>query len=270
MIKVYCQYSYGGFKTFYVEGQDNELMDKEVLNEQVYDFPSDAYCYFQYGGAKMVYRSLNDGRLDLVVREIPSLNTDGDGRKIPCAVQFVGDKDDKALLDNVALGIACDLNGFEEFFSHLFRIRQGLRIDGKRLYEFLEEKGKKDFSTEVPQLMHIPAILEGVMLFVPLSENFGKDRLVTERVCQELKLDEKELKLHQCVLQLKALLEVQPTVVVDIEAGKAIESKVMDDVKDKLQQVEKEKGMYKKLVVLVSLLAAASIVTSVILYFMKR
>ena len=68
MIKVYCQYSYGGFKTFYIEGLENEPMEKEVIDDTVYDFPEDAYCYFQYGGAKMVYRQLKDGRYDLVVR----------------------------------------------------------------------------------------------------------------------------------------------------------------------------------------------------------
>ena len=47
MIKVYCQYSYGGFKTFYIEGLENEPMEKEVIDDTVYDFPEDAYCYFQ-------------------------------------------------------------------------------------------------------------------------------------------------------------------------------------------------------------------------------
>ena len=117
MIKVYCQYSYGGFKTFYIEGLENEPMEKEVIDDTVYDFPEDAYCYFQYGGAKMVYRQLKDGRYDLVVREIPSLNTDGDGRQIPCAVQFVGDAEDKQTLDHLAQDIAYDMFSFENFFA---------------------------------------------------------------------------------------------------------------------------------------------------------
>lgn len=210
MIKVYCQYSYGGFKTFYIEGLENEPLEKEVIDDTVYDFPDDAYCYFQYGGAKMVYRQLKDGRYDLVVREIPSLNTDGDGRQIPCAVQFVGDAEDKQTLDHLAQDIAHDMLSFENFFAYLFRIRKGLCIDGKILYEFIEKHSNEgDNITEIPQLQNVSSIKNGVMLFVPLSEKFGVDKFVTENVCNELGLNYKELKHANCVIRNSELIKLQ-------------------------------------------------------------
>lgn len=210
MIKVYCQYSYGGFKTFYIEGLENEPMEKEVIDDTVYDFPDDAYCYFQYGGAKMVYRQLKDGRYDLVVREIPSLNTDGDGRQIPCAVQFVGDAEDKQTLDHLAQDIAHDTLSFENFFAYLFRIRNGLCIDGKILYEFIEKHSNGgDYITEIPQLQNVSSIKSGVMLFVPLSDKFGVDKFVTENVCKELGLNYKELKHANCVIRNSELIKLQ-------------------------------------------------------------
>lgn len=210
MIKVYCQYSYGGFKTFYIEGSENESLEKEVINDTVYDFPEDAYCYFQYGGAKMVYRQLKDGRYDLVVREIPTLYPDGDGRKIPCAVQFIGNAEDKQTLDHLAQDIAQDTLSFENFFAYLFRIRKGLRIDGKKLYEFIEKHSiEGDNITEIPQLQNVSSIKNGVMLFVPLSEKFGVDKFVTENVCNELGLNYKELKHANCVIRNSELIKLQ-------------------------------------------------------------
>lgn len=210
MIKVYCQYSYGGFKTFYIEGSENESLEKEVINDTVYDFPDDAYCYFQYGGAKIVYRQLKDGRYDLVVREIPTLYPDGDGRKIPCAVQFIGNAEDKQTLDHLAQDIAQDTLSFENFFAYLFRIRKGLRIDGKKLYEFIEKHSiEGDNITEIPQLQNVSSIKNGVMLFVPLSEKFGVDKFVTENVCNELGLNYKELKHANCVIRNSELIKLQ-------------------------------------------------------------
>lgn len=61
MVRIYCQYSYGGFKNFPIEGKKDELLDKEVSNNNAYDFPNDANIFFSYGGIKMVYRQLENG-----------------------------------------------------------------------------------------------------------------------------------------------------------------------------------------------------------------
>lgn len=189
MIKIFIQYSYGGFKTLLVEGLENELVNQEVANENDYGFPQDAYCHFQYGGVKMIYRHLNSGQLDLVVREIPSIHTDGDGRSIPCAVQFIGAPEDRNVLDYMAIEIANNIQKFHDFFSNLFWEERGLRIEGDKLREWIDGHNVP-FICDSPsaQIKNIPNIKSGVILFVPMSGNYGIDKNVTDRMTKELRL----------------------------------------------------------------------------------
>ncbi len=210
MVKIYCQYSYGGFKTFFIEGNQNEELNHEVTLDNDYGFPKDAHRYFQYGGAKVVYRYLSDGRLLLAIREIPSIHVDGDGRSIPCAVQFIADKEDRALMDYLALDILNDVKAFEDFFSKLFRVRQGLRIAGDKLVEYINNHNTEIvYDTDVPQLRNISQIESGVILFVHLSNNFGVDERVTRNVCGELGFDMGELKSKGCFMSNVTLSKIQ-------------------------------------------------------------
>lgn len=209
MIRIYLQYSYGGFKTLYVEGTEKELLNREVTNDNDYDFPADAHCNFQYGGAKMLYRYLSNGELDLVVREIPSIHTDGDGRSIPCAVQFIGTSEDRNTLDHIATDIANNINKFHEFFKMLFRVRGGLRVDGDKLREWIDCHNVP-FVCDSPaaQIKNIPTVKSGVILFVPLSKNFGIDATVTSNVTKELRLPadlSNNNDRYICVLELDRL-----------------------------------------------------------------
>lgn len=202
MIRVYLQYSYGGFKTFFVEGKEKEAVNMEVTNDTPYGFPQDAHCYFQYGGAKMVYRYLNNGALDLVVREIPSIHKDGDGRSIPCAVQFIGDEEDRQTLDYLAIDIVNDIEKFHDFFSMLFRVREGLRIDGDKLREWIDEHNVPFVcDTNVPQIKNTQIIKSDVILFVPLSSNFGIDDFVTNNVSSELNLPFAQMRRDNCIIK---------------------------------------------------------------------
>lgn len=209
MIRVYLQYSYGGFKTFAIQCEPNELVNAEVTNDNRHGFPSDADCYFQYGGAKMVYRYLDNGELDLVVREIPSIHKDGDGRSIPCAVQFVGDASDRNTLDHMALDIANNLQGFHDFFAYLFRVRGGLHIEGDRLAQWITGH-ESDFICESPSavLSGLNGVKDGILLFVPLSDNYGRDAIVTRNVSGELHLPESLAQSHR-YLHLSELSQMQ-------------------------------------------------------------
>lgn len=210
MIRIYLQYSYGGFKTFSIKGKKMEAVEREVDNENQYGFPKDAYCYFQYGGAKLVYRYLDNGELDLVVREIPSIHKDGDGRSIPCAVQFVGEPTDRKQLDYMAADIANNINQFHEFFSLLFRVRDGLRIDGDRLRKWIDDHNKEIvIDSPVKQIANIPKVKSDVILFVPLSANFLKDSFSTDNTCKELNLPLKQMKSDGVVIRMGELSEVQ-------------------------------------------------------------
>ena len=211
MIKTYCQYSYGGFKTFYIEGLKDEHLNpySEVTLDKPHDFPNDAHVFFQYGGSKIIYRQLQDGRLCLVVREIPSNDTDGAGRNINCAVQFIGNEEDRKTLDNLALVIANDVTGFSSFFADLFYDIKGLHIEGDKLHEYI---GKWDNRVKIegethPVLSHIGSKQNGVYLFVPLSEKFGRDKVVTSNVYKELKLNKDDL--SGAVIRFSELLRFQ-------------------------------------------------------------
>lgn len=212
MIRIYLQYSYGGFKTFFIEGKENEEVSLEVTNDNRYKFPEDAYCYFQYGGVKMSYRYLKDGSLDLVVREIPSIHKDGDGRSIPCAVQFIGDASNRNQLDFMATDIANDIQGFHNFFSLLFCVRNGLRIDGKKLKEWIDKHNVPFVcETSVNQIRGISRanVNKGMIFFVALSSNFGMDATVTKNVAEELQLPINQMQEDQCYMSVSALSRVQ-------------------------------------------------------------
>lgn len=210
MIRIYLQYSYGGFKTFFIEGKENESVNMEVTNNKTFGFPADAHCYFQYGGAKMIYRYLGDGSLDLVVREIPSIHKDGDGRDIPCAVQFIGDKSDRQVLNHMAIDIANNICRFHIFFSSLFRVKEGLRIDGDKL-RFWIDTHNVPFVCETPvrQIKNIVNVENGVIFFVPMSKKFGIDDMVTRNVSNELKLPLTQMRKAECVIPSSELSAAQ-------------------------------------------------------------
>lgn len=149
----------------------------------------------------MSYRCLDDGKLSLVIREIPSIHKDGDGRAIPCAVQFIGDVSDRLQMDAMAIYIANDITAFEDFFANLFYVRQGLKIEGHRLAEFVSQfkYGARVGGDLHDALANISKKPSGIFLFIPLSPNFGIDSTVTNNVCRELNMDKKDV-LRACML----------------------------------------------------------------------
>lgn len=221
MIQTYCQYSYGGFKTFYIEGLKNEHLNsvKEVTLDNTYDFPQDAHVYFQYGGSKIVYRQLPDGHLCLAVREIPSNDTDGAGQHINCAVQFIGQEEDRHTLDNLALIIANDITSFSTFFADLFYDIKGLHIEGDKLHEFIDmwSNGKRIEGEMHPVLSAIEKKSDGVYLFVPLSDNFNRDKVVTTNVCKELRLNKDELR--GSVIRFSELMRFQKFLTIEPQSS---------------------------------------------------
>ena len=240
MIRIYLQYSYGGFKTFFIEGKENESVNMEVTNDEVHGFPDEAYCYFQYGGAKMVYRYLTNNTLDLVIREIPSIHKDGDGRSIPCAVQFIGDNEDRKTLDYMAIEIANNIEEFHSFFSNLFRVRGGLRIDGDILRSWINKHNVPIIcETPIPQILNIPKIKSGVMFFVPMSKKYGLDEIVTHNVSAELKLPFSQMKNDNTILEYNKLsiIENKTTII----ERKTITDTTDDETGEEIKTIEQLK-----------------------------
>ena len=104
MIQIYTQYSYGGFRIYKIDGVAKELLDsaKEVTRNNLLGYPEGAAIFFDRGMTKVAYRYLSGSdKFVLTVKEIPSLDSDSDGRPINCAVQFIGDKSDRKTIINM-------------------------------------------------------------------------------------------------------------------------------------------------------------------------
>lgn len=214
MVRIYCQYSYGGFKNLPIEGKKDELLDKEVSNNDAYDFPTDANIFFSYGGIKMVYRQLENREYTLVIKEIPSAHTDSDGRPIICAVQFIGGGEDRLTLDNMAILIANDINSFEVFFKDLFFEREGLRLEGDKLRTYINNINTHYAFSGNSKLLNIPKSNAKVLLLVALSSNFGSDKIVTEKVLNELNLRQDIKRGETVIMTYQQLLNQQKNLVI--------------------------------------------------------
>ena len=138
-MRYYCQFPYGGFKTFRINGDPNELLDQEVTSENRLDFPELCEYYFNHGGVKLIYRFIDDDTLALIVREIPGPTTSTDGTPINIAVQFVGNKSEKEELDKLCMYICLDIDSFQRRFSDMFSTRGGLHFEGDKLIELINE-----------------------------------------------------------------------------------------------------------------------------------
>lgn len=213
MVRIYCQYSYGGFKNIPIDGKKDELLDKEVSNNDTYDFPTDANIFFSYGGIKMVYRQLENGEYTLVIKEIPSAHTDSDGRPIICAVQFIGGEKERPTLDNMAISIANDINSFEAFFKDLFFEREGLRLEGDKLRAYINSFNADYVFSGSSKLLNIPKSNVRVFLLVALSSNFG-DKVVTEKVLNELNLRQDTKRGETVIMTYQQLLNQQGELII--------------------------------------------------------
>lgn len=213
MIKYYCQYSYGGFKTFRINGEAHETLNQEVTTANTYEFPKLADLYFNQGGAKFIYRYIDRDTLILVVREIPSLGLDTDNRQINCAVQFVGNASDRELMDRLAIRILNNLSKFETEFADMFDLRGGLHFEGDKLAAIVSKCESECDYEGISKLLQVKNRKGTILLFVPFSENFGNNQTVTDKLLNDLHLPEEaiepdrnmsysELKRIQCLLEI--------------------------------------------------------------------
>lgn len=208
MIRFYCQYSYGGFKTFRINGESHEELTQIVTAENNYGFPPLADLYFNQGGAKMLYRYLDSQTLSLVVKEIPGHGLDTDNRPISCAVQFIGDVEDRGVMDRLTIHIANNLEKFEKAFADMFDLRGGLHFEGDQLVDIVKAcKPECDYEGD-SKLLRVCEQKGKVLLFVPFSDNFGRDDKVTAKNLAELQLPV-EAREEDKVIRLSELMKMQ-------------------------------------------------------------
>ena len=152
MIRLYAYYSCGGYKDMYLGSSDTAaspsyflpllpVMKKRgrtdevekikyqeslqhvciVTSSESYGFPADAANMFSHGAYKAVYRTLQDGSSCLSMHDIPSNETDEEGRDIPFTLMFVADgEEDSAKLDCMAAVLLKDMTAWQQLFTSLF------------------------------------------------------------------------------------------------------------------------------------------------------
>lgn len=235
MITIYCQYSYGGFKIYKINGIKDEILTQEVTAQNNYGFPVSADTYFSHGGAKIIYRVLPENKLMFAVREIQGPIRDEFGRGIPCAVQFIGDMSDRDTLDDLVINVCNQIKDFEQQFAGLFDFRKGLGFDGAALQRLIDScQSGVNFHGKSP-LLAVRNRKTSVMLFVPASSSFKSDRFVQNNVMKELALP------HEAVgaacMTMDELLAVQRQLVID-DASRELERAEDNDEESLRKQVE--------------------------------
>ncbi len=135
MIKLYAFYSIGGYKDLYlgelkpdcsstyflpllsIMKKRNKEEEREIVanlealpkieritSSNSYGFPQECSMLFSHGGYILLYKTLNDGRSCLVLRDLTSSTKDEEGRGTPFNLLFMAESEnDCQLLDNVAL-----------------------------------------------------------------------------------------------------------------------------------------------------------------------
>lgn len=239
MIKYYCQYSYGGFKTFRIKGEAHEALTQEVMAENTYGFPKLADLYFNQGGAKVLYRYLDDNTITLIIREIPGPGLDTDNRQINCAVQFIGDASDREQLDRLAIKLINNLNKFEADFADMFDMRGGLYFEGDKLDVIVKACETQCQYEGESRLLQIQNRQGTILLFVPFSANFGLDPKVTEKILSELQLPAEATEPER-LMSLLELKKIQNFIEVK-SVEKEIEVEVPQDENGNDYDVLKEK-----------------------------
>lgn len=198
-MRIFCQYNYGGFSTYRINGIPKEFLQEELPSDSPNGFPPLADVYFSHGGAKLLYRFLDSTTVDLVICNIPGPEKDTDGRAFSCAVQFIGDLSEKELLDCLTIKIVADLNGFEKEFASMFSLRGGLHFKGDQLMSFINDSLETSKRYKDTILSKIVTSTKGdVLLFIPTSKNFGLDQTITEKIMSELKLPKQSMSPECC------------------------------------------------------------------------
>lgn len=188
-MRIFCQYSYGGFRTYRISGEEYEALDdKEVTSENNADFPELADLYFNRGDCKLIYRKLNENEIALVVRDIPGPQKDSEGRALNTAIQFIAVNDEKRTLDNLCLSIIKDIDTFGNIFASGFSLRGGLHYKGIKLMDFIKEAGNSYYSALPNTLADFYSRNDNVLLFVSPNKYFGTDKDYTAKVIDRLKL----------------------------------------------------------------------------------
>lgn len=141
MIKIFAQYSFGGYKIFNL---DNGTVT-EVTGDNRMGIPNSAIRLFSHYGIKLLYAQDIEGYYTLFINDIPCIEKDDMGRAKRCSLLLCGTSlSDAQILRKIATMILFELDQFERFISGLFAIKDSLTFDSisfdKFFYETLNDE----------------------------------------------------------------------------------------------------------------------------------
>ena len=147
MLRVYCHYSYAGYKLYVLTKEGA----KEITSSDRCGISQASLTFFSRYGLKEAFLPLPDGSWMLLVHDIPSNELDDLGRKKNSSLQLIANgKEARLFLAKMAVVIAIDMNEFVRFFASLFAIENELKFDYDSLSKFLDEIDKENFEFEKP------------------------------------------------------------------------------------------------------------------------
>lgn len=198
-MRVFCQYSYNGFATFRINEGERVKLIKVTPSDSEDGLPALADLYFNYGGVKLLYRYLNSDTLALIICGIPSPEFDTFDRPINCAVQFIGNSNERNLFDSLAKRIAENLDDFEVKFSEMFDLVGGLYFESNKLFSYINGSNNYQELTKHPCLSKLQSRRGEVLLFIPTSDKFGIDPTTTSKTLKELRLPREAAAADRCL-----------------------------------------------------------------------
>lgn len=174
MIKVFCQYSIGGFGVYEVDEKTQGKFSHAITNDNMRGYPREAIRFFSISGYKLAYYEVNQ-LLIITLKNIPGLGKNSDGSPIPYSIQFVGDlSSDKSSMDRLCMWIASDIIRAQDSFHSILTKEDGIGIDTGMLDNILKEAETK--SCQYNELIEkIPRVRSKLKLLVTYSFTKGEN-----------------------------------------------------------------------------------------------
>lgn len=136
MLNIYCQYSFGGYKIFWI----SQSGIREVTVTDSCHLPLSAVSFFSHDGLKMVLTMLPEKQLLMQINDISVADLDEIGRKKNMSMQFIAsDRTSAKELCNLAAVAASDLSLIERFLASLIMVDVNLNFDYDKLLQFMQE-----------------------------------------------------------------------------------------------------------------------------------
>lgn len=139
MIKVFCQYSIGGFGVYEVDEKTQGKFSHAITNDNMRGYPREAIKFFSISGYKLAYYEVNRLRI-ITIKNILGLGKNSDGSPIPYSIQFVGDlPSDKSSMDRLCVWMASDINRAQDSLHNILTNENGIGVNISKLNQVIND-----------------------------------------------------------------------------------------------------------------------------------